>query len=88
MVDDQQLVGNEYSVAATEDQSVSLGDSDYQENNHRICSKLKRPRAEFPWWCTHIGQKGIRQDYEVNDSVCYARSGFCRQATLKVGKRT
>jgi hypothetical protein len=35
-----------------------------------------------------IGQKGIRQDYEVNDSVCCARSGFRRQATLKVRKPT
>jgi hypothetical protein len=35
-----------------------------------------------------IGQKGIRQDYEVNDSVYYARSGFRRQATLKVGRPT
>jgi hypothetical protein len=50
--------GNEGSVAATEDQSVSLGDSDYQENNHRVCSKRKRPCAEFPWLYTHDWSKG------------------------------
>ena len=53
MVDDQQSVGNEDSVAATEDQNVSLIDSDYQANNHRVCSKRKRPRVEFPWSYTH-----------------------------------
>ena len=58
MVDDQQSVGNEDSVAATEDQSVSLGDSDCQENNHRVSSKRKRPRAEFPWSYTHDWSKG------------------------------
>ncbi len=39
--------------------------------------------------CVHmIGQKGIRQDYKVNNTVCYARSGFRRQVKLKAGKRT
>jgi hypothetical protein len=57
MVDDQQSIGNEYSVAATEDQSVPLGESDYQENNHCVCSK-RSPCAEFPWLCTHDWSKG------------------------------
>jgi hypothetical protein len=58
MVDDQQSVGNEDSVPANEDQNVSLGDNDYQENNHRVCSKRKRPRAEFPCSYTHDWSKG------------------------------
>ena len=56
MVDDQQSVGNEDSVATTEDQSASLGDSDYQENN-QVCSKRKRPHAECPWLYTHDWSK-------------------------------
>jgi hypothetical protein len=58
MADDQQSVGNEHSVASTEDQSVPLGDSEYQKKNHRVCSKRKRPRAEFPWSYTHDWSKG------------------------------
>jgi hypothetical protein len=58
MVDDQQSVGNEDSVDATENQSLSLGNSDYQENNHCICNNRKRPCAEFPWLYTHDWSKG------------------------------
>jgi hypothetical protein len=90
MVDDQQSEGNEDSVAATKEQSVSL----------LVTMIIKRTtiasaaNASIPVYknfhgCIQmIGQKGICQEYKVNNSVCYARSGYCRQAKLKVGKHT
>ena len=56
------IANNDDSVlttATSEDRSASLEDSDYQESStNQLCSKRKRPRAEFPWLYTHDWSKG------------------------------
>ena len=67
------IANNDDSVlttATSEDRSASLEDSDYQERAPTNCAANASAHVQNFHGCIHtIGQKAIRQDYEVNVNV-------------------